>query len=388
MHVTRPAAPRLTPLLVIPLVVGATTYTLASGLTLLRDELGVSSAVASLVIVGIATGGLTSSALLPVITRRIGRRRTIGLGLALGSCGVALIATAGVVGLAVAGSVCTSAGGNLMMNSLSASFAVLDRQRRARWLSRAHALLSGAGLVAPLVVTAMVVSGAGWRAAFVFVAGLVLLAVAMLARIPRSEAFDAVTGPADSRGRVAGEGGRMARLVAVLVLVTAAEHATLYWAADLLRIAPGVGVELAPLAATALLAGIVVGRVVCGSLPVGDPLPVVLIGLGVAAVGWCAFWWLPNAWVALAGLAVVGLGIAPGFPLLAAAVTGVHGFAPEAAMRLVGIAVGLALAIAPMALAIVSDIVGIREAFVAVPALLAAAAGIAVTLLHMKHRAH
>jgi MFS family permease len=76
----------------------------------------------------------------------------------------------------------------------------------------------------------------------------------------------------------------------------------------------------------------------------------------------------------VAGLFVVGLGVAGQFPLGAAMVMALSGGQPDRAIAVMGIGVGVASGLGPFALGAMADELGVRAAFLVVPALCVAAA--------------
>jgi MFS family permease len=91
---------------------------------------------------------------------------------------------------------------------------------------------------------------------------------------------------------------------------------------------------------------------------------------GVAAAGFVAFWAAPNIVLAAAGLLVAGLGVALLYPTTVSRVVAVWPQAPDRAAAWAALASGLAIGIAPFVLARLSDVAGLRTAYLIVPVLL------------------
>lgn len=116
------------------------------------------------------------------------------------------------------------------------------------------------------------------------------------------------------------------------------------------------------------------GRLVGGRLAVArDPRRLLVGALAITAAGFVLFWSTGTPVVSLAGLAVTGLGVAMLFPLsLSLAMASAPGLSEVASAR-ASMAGGVAVLLAPYALATLADAVGVRPGFLIVLALLGAA---------------
>jgi MFS family permease len=172
----------------------------------------------------------------------------------------------------------------------------------------------------------------------------------------------------------AGEGPFFRRSVDVL-LVVSIEFCMVFWSTDYLiteiRMRPSVAAVLAGLFLAGMAAGRAAGGQAAGRLV--RPRPVFLASLALTGLGFVLFWSTRVPALAAAGLIVTGLGVALLYPLsLARALAAEHERRDRASAR-AALASGLAIGIAPFALAALSADVGLRPAFLIVPLLVAGA---------------
>jgi len=94
------------------------------------------------------------------------------------------------------------------------------------------------------------------------------------------------------------------------------------------------------------------------------------MSIGVAAAGFALFWSAPILVLAAAGLAVTGLGVALLYPTIVSLVVATWPDAPDRAAARAALASGLAIGVTPFLLGRLSDTIGLRAAYLIVPALL------------------
>jgi fucose permease len=94
-------------------------------------------------------------------------------------------------------------------------------------------------------------------------------------------------------------------------------------------------------------------------------------GCVVALVGFAMFWAGPTLWIAALGAIVVGVGIGLQYPVLLPLFISGHPDAPDRAAARGTLASGLAIGGAPLVLAALSDRMGLHDAYLVVPLLLA-----------------
>jgi MFS family permease len=238
-------------------------------------------------------------------------------------------------------------------------------------LGEANALSSAASVAGPLSVAVAIGIGASWRVGYLL---LPLIATATLAPLLRPP--HPVERSADLPQRWADAGlppGPMPPRWINLLLSISVEFCMIFWAADALTGWHGAGTGMAAALTALFVAGMAVVRAASRPL-IGDrhPLTVTIAATAVAAGGFAIFWTGPDLLVAAVGLAVMGTGVALLYPVNLARVVASWPDRPDAAAARAALASGLAIGAAPLVLAAVADLVGLRTAFLLVPGLLLA----------------
>ena len=341
---------------------------------LLRVEQGTSRTLAGLHGTALAAGAVLTGAVFPAVVRRAGRGGALWLGVTGLVAGVLLLVLGRALPVTLTATLLASVGGSLVVNASTPVLADHHGPAGPAAISEANAVAAGMGLLAPLAVGGAVGAGWGWRPGL---AVTVLLAAALAAvawrhriRVPRL-AVPAGGAPARLPRRYWGAWG-------VLVAVIAVEFSVTLWASDELAGRRGMAPAIAATAVTAVVAGMLAGRLVGGRLELRHPPRQLLLGaLALCGLGFAVFWTAPWAWLAFLGLAVTGLGISLHFPLgISLAIAAADG-ATDLATARASYAAGLAVGVAPLALGALADRVGVHLAFLLVPVLLAiAAAGV------------
>jgi MFS family permease len=101
-----------------------------------------------------------------------------------------------------------------------------------------------------------------------------------------------------------------------------------------------------------------------------DQRALILACTGTATVGFALFWAAPTLTFAAAGLLVAGLGVALLYPTTVSRVVAAWPHMPDRAAARAALASGIAIGGAPLLLAQISDVAGLRQAFLIVPILL------------------
>jgi MFS family permease len=360
-------------------VYGYFLYGFGPSVPLLRDELGVSNAVSGLHGTALAAGSVLAGVGWPVLAVRLGRPRTLRVGLLGLAAGVLGYCLAPLLALTMTGALACGFFGSLVVTGSTVVLAAHHRAAAPAAISEANAVAAGVGLVAPLLVGAGVSLGLGWRP------GVLLAAVAAVVIWVRSvqdarHRVGTTTPPAatveaaaDAAGRLP---GRYWLAWTVLVLCIGVEFSLTFWAADALREHTGASPAAATAGVTAIVAGMFAGRLAGGRVALRIRTGLLLLGaIGLSALGFTVFWLSTAPVPALAGLVLCGLGMALQFPLGAALAVEMSGGRPDRGAGRVSFAAGLASGVAPFALGALADRAGTHTAFLVVPVLLVAAAG-------------
>jgi MFS family permease len=347
-------------------------YGFGPAVPLLRAEEHTGRGVAGLHGTAFAVGGMLCAALTPVLVRRFGRQVTVWLGLG----GLSLVVLGfwslrqlwGTLLLAVLAALL----GTLIVNVVMASLSDHHGRAGPAALSEGNAVAAGIGLLAPLVMGAMIRAGLGWRLGLSVLVGLVaLLAVASV--VLRVRTPEVLPVPSTSTA------GRLPRTYWIawccLLCTGAVELSLNLWVADIVRVDAHASPGVATAALSAVIGGMCLGRAVGTRVLLRVAPPVALLGaLAVSAAGFAVFWLAPVPWLAFVGLVVLGLGNALHFPSGIALAVAHSGGQPDLAVSRVSYASGVAFGLAPFALGVMADRVGPHTAFLLVPVFLLGAA--------------
>ncbi|MBF4616031.1 MFS transporter [Curtobacterium sp. VKM Ac-1376] len=337
---------------------------------LVARDLHVSTAVASLHATAFGIGFVLAALGSGGAVRRFGRIRVAWVGVGGLCAGVGLYVTGASIILTLVGIAVAGLAGTLVQSAAYADLADVHGPNSPRALSEGSAVSQVAGIIAPVAVGAASVTVLGWRAGLAVV--IVLAGAVSLAAAVRHCAY-----PVSSSGRRReghGPRGRMSRrfwgVWASFVLVLGIEFCLSVWAPVELSARGDVGDAVATASPAVMLAGMTVGRVAVGALTRHVSVDVLLLtSIAVCVVGFTVFWIAPSGPVAIAALAVVGLGIAGQFPLSLARLIAVSGGRPDDASAWGSLALGVAIAGAPVLLGFLGNVVGVRGGLLLVPAL-------------------
>ena len=348
---------------------------------LLRAEQHTSRSVAGLHGTALALGGMLGGALTPWLVRRFGRTGAAWIGLAGLAVAVLGFGVLHPVWATIALAAISSMFGTFIANTVVATLSDHHGFAGFASISEANACNAIAGLLAPLVVGVCVAAGLSWRPGLAVVAVLVVLlaALTLVLRV-RTPA-----GPPTAVTTTTSRLPQSYRLVwSCLVATTAVEVSLNLWVADELRTHAHTAPGAATAGLSAVVLGVLVGRLAGSRLLLRWRATAVLLGaIVVSMIGFAGFWLAPTSLLAFVGLFVLGLGDSMHFPLgVALAVAHSQG-RPDLALSRASYATGLAAGVAPFAFGVVADSVGPYVAFLLVPLCLAVAAAIVWRLHHL-----
>jgi MFS family permease len=335
--------------------------------------------------------------------------------LAMGG-GACLISAAIAPVISLVGALVMGAGAALVVGLVPALSSDVEGTGEAGLVSRANALSSAAGLLAPLLIAGAVSVRVGWPTGYLvmpLVGAIAVLVLLYRVRLPDADpppdeagislAAPAAGGPPAARDRPAtvgppADGDRPAagrnppgdpldastvsvppetdpwRLWLSLVLAVSAEMCVVFWAPSYLHSNLGLRTATASALAGAFLLGMATGRAsvtpVTSRLGTGNRA--IFTVTGVAVAGFAIFWFADVAWLATIGLGVIGLGIALMYPLTVARYVAAAPTSSTRASARAALGSGVAIAVAPFVLATISDATGLHAAYLLVPVLCAA----------------
>ncbi len=281
----------------------------------------------------------------------------------------------------LAGALLLGVGGALMVQVVPAALSERHQADPAVAIGEANAVASFASVIAPAAVAGAVALGLEWWAGYllpVVPAAAIILAFLMRGGLFRRETgggvrLQARIGPGLEPGPLPG------RWMDVFLAVSV-EFCLVFWAADAFREWHHAGDATAPALAAAFLVGMALGRTWAARAIGGrHPLSVVLAACATATLGFGVFWALPETAGAAAGLLLTGAGVALLYPVTLARLIAAWPFAPDRAAARGALASGVAIGVAPLALARVADAIGLRVAYLIVPVLLTVLAAHAAT---------
>jgi fucose permease len=392
---------------------GYFNYGFGPVVALLRDEFGISRAMASLHGTAFAAGVVVGGTLAPPLMRRVGRARTMRYAAGASVAAISGFCLAPAYPLTLTFSFLVAACATPGLAGIISGLSSGHGPAAPAAISEANAAACASGALAPALIGATMAAGWTWRPGLaVVVAGFgVIVAVAMAGRVPlptddppeagvAAQAGDppeaGVVAQADDPPEAgvvaqAGDppeaGGPAPRAgqdrlsttfwlaFTVMALCGSVEMGVNQWAADLLRLRTGLNPAAAASAVSAIVGGMFLGRAAGGRLALRFPPTNLLLGaIAVSLTGFAVFWSATSPVLAIAGLGLCGLGNALHYPLaISIALGGSPGRTDVAAARS-SYAMALAFGVGPALLAAAADAAGVRLAFLIVPALLVLAA--------------
>ena len=325
---------------------------------------------------GFATGLLFVALIGPRLLRSWPITTVLAFGSVICAVGTVLLAVAPVYAVAIAGGLCIGLGGALLV---LVTPLMLDGPTAAARLSRVNAVASATGILAPLAIGALDSLGPTGRLAMLAAAPPLLVLAVMTRRskpvasrapVVTDSAPAVVVGRSRTRPRV---GRQVATAVGLgwlrIVLSVAVEFCFVVWAVARL-VAAGLPTATAALLGSAFPIGMAVGRVI-GPIHWRGWSPVVPSG-AFAVVGTLLVSLFDVPAVVAIGLVVAGIGVAPLYPVTLAALVATPGLSPARLAAIGAMASGVAILVAPAALALLARAVDLRTAYLITLPLLAA----------------
>jgi fucose permease len=316
----------------------------------------------SLFAVGLVVVGLGGA---PLVSR-IGRAGTLRLAIAAIIVGGLLIAAPERLATFL-GALLLGLGAALLIQLVPAVLATTHPHAPAAAVGEANALASAASVLAPLAVSASLAAGFGWRIGYLALPLLALAAIALpIWRLPVAEAGGAaVESPSGVAAPLIG------RWVDLLLAVSV-EFCMVFWAASAFIAWDHASASQGAALASLFLVGMAVARALSARIirRVPNPRNLILLCIAGAAAGFAIFWVGPSLAVAAVGLLVTGFGVALLYPTTVSRVVAAWPHAPDRAAARAALGSGLAIGGAPFLLAQISDVTGLRTAFLIVPVLL------------------
>jgi fucose permease len=326
----------------------------------LKAELGLTYTVSSFHFTAFAVGILLIGLSGHLVIQRIGRQRSLWLGL----FGISVSAWCLLVGknplVTIGASFLMGLIGSLILAIVPAALSDQHDEKKAIALTEANVIASLFATSAPLLV-GWLAGSIGWRWALGMPAFFPILMVLGLGR-NSSEA----TTSTQSETHKANQPLPALFWVywAAIVLGVSVEFCMVFWSANYLEQVLGLAKANAAQAVSLFLAAMIVGRVLGSRLVQHfSTRAVVSVSIIVAGIGFLLFWRTEIPLIGLSGLFLTGLGVANLYPLiLSLAINAADGNTVQAGARAT-LASGTAILALPLLLGSFADAVGIRLAY-------------------------
>jgi MFS family permease len=265
------------------------------------------------------------------------------------------------------GALSVGLGAALLIQLVPAVFSALHPRAPAAAIGEANGLASGASILAPLAVSGTFAAGFGWRPGYLVPPLLGLAAITLPVwrlRMPNP--------PKSTQEIHAGVPAPMPGRWVDLLVAVSVEFCMVFWAASAVIAWDHASPGEAPALLSLFLLGMATARAL--SVQIIRRMPnqraLILACTGIATAGFALFWVAPSLTFAAAGLLVAGLGVALLYPTTVSRVVAAWPQAPDRAAARAALASGIAIGGAPFLLAQISDVAGLRQAFLIVPILL------------------
>ncbi len=327
----------------------------------LKEELRLSYTVSSYHFTAFAVGILLIGFWGHLPIQRIGRWRSLWIGMV----GISLSALLLLAGrnpiITIGASFLMGLIGSLILAIVPAALSDRHGEMRAVALSEANVIASLVASAAPLMVGWFANSIGGWRLALGIVA---LTPLFLFLTLGRSISPASTSTPEEGIGSSQPLPLLFWIYWVAIVLAVSVEFCMIFWSADYLENVLGMVKANAAQAVSLFLIAMILGRL-AGSWLVQrfSTRLMVTVSILIAGIGFLLFWRAENVFLGLSGLFLTGLGVASLYPLtLSLTIGAADGNTVQASSRAT-LASGTAILALPLALGRLADAAGIRLAY-------------------------
>jgi fucose permease len=334
----------------------------------LKDELRLTYTVSSFHFTAFAVGILLIGVGGHLLIQRIGKQRSLWLGLFGMSLSALLLLIGKTPIITIGASFLIGLIGSLILAIVPAALSDQHGAMKAVALSEANVIASLFATAAPLLVGWLAGSAVGWR-----------LALGLMACVPIFMFLGLGKNSSPVRISTETEPDRAKKSLSALfwiywtgiVLAVSVEFCMIFWSADYLEQVLGLIKADAAQAVSLFLAAMIMGRVLGSRLVQRfSTRAVVTVSIVIAGIGFLLFWKAESPVIGLSGLFITGLGVANLYPLiLSLAISAANGNTVQAGARAT-LASGTAILALPLILGGFADDVGIHLAYAVVLVLL------------------
>jgi fucose permease len=327
----------------------------------LKHELGLTYTVSSLHFTAFAVGILLVGLGGHVPVRRLGRIRSLWVGMIGISLSAFLLLAGSHPVVTIGASFLMGLVGSLILVVVPAALSDRHGELQAVALSEANVIASLLSTAAPLMVGWFAHSLGDWRYALGLMAFMPLLMSMSLGK----NSAQAVVSPSANQSQTSRPLPKHFWIYWVaIVLAVSVEFCMVFWSADYLEQVLGMLKADAAQAVSLFLAAMILGRLLGSRLVQRFSIQTVVnVSVLFAGAGFLVFWTTGDRIAGLSGLFTAGLGVANLYPLLLSqAISAADGNTVQAGARAT-LASGTAILALPLALGRLADAVGIRPAY-------------------------
>jgi fucose permease len=327
----------------------------------LKQELELSYTVSSLHFTAFAVGILIVGLGGHLIIQRIGRWRSLWIGVSGMSLGALLLLAGRNPAMTIGAALLMGLVGSLILAIVPAALSDQHGEWRAVALTEANVLASFVAAIAPLLVGWFALSMGNWRLALGTVALTPILLFLLFGKGAPPVTASTDQGPAQASGPLP---ALFWIYWVTLGLAVSIEFCMIFWSADYMQQVLGIVKGDAAQAVSVFLVAMILGRITGSRLVQRfSARPVVTLSVLIASLGFLVFWKAEGVLVALTGLFITGLGVANLYPLiLSLAIGAANGNTVQASGRAT-LASGTAILTLPLVLGRLADAVGIQLAY-------------------------
>lgn len=357
-------------------------YALGPVLAFLHSELHLSYTETSIHSTLWAAGTVAAGLGFHRLTRQLGRRRLFWISAALTCAGGLLFVAGHVVAVTLVAAAVLGTGGSFLLTGTSALLADNHHEWRDRALIEANVGASATAVMAPVLLGFLATTEAGWRVGLL----IPVAALSCLYAVSRHWAVP-VQAP---RTQVASDIGMRELWVPCLLvaLTVAIEFCIVFFGIQLLTGQTGLVTADAARVMGLFFGGELAGRIGGAALSrrPGRRRGLMETALLVSLGGFLVVWSSHVVALSALGLFITGLGVANLYPVTLAMVLAAGRGQTDLAAARAQLAVGVAVASAPLVLGALADGIGIRSAFAIEPVLIVIAAALFGITAHGRRR--
>lgn len=337
---------------------------------LFQEEFGLTYREVSLHSIAMALGVIVTGLFGQTVTRRIGRRYSLWLGGGGLATGAFLLCLSPGIWMSVPSCFIIGLCGGITGSMVPAVLSDLHGEARDQVFSEQAIVAYAFAVLGPVLSGQFIAAGLGWRGAVILggLTGAILVIAFRNAAIPAQRA---------DAPRSAAGGALPPAFWAYWCLLgfgCALEFSVLLWGPAFLEREVGFSSATAATGVAGFFIGVLVGRLALRVLVRRlTPRAILLSAFAAGAIGFIFYWAVGQQWAAILGIFLLGLCVSPQYPLTMAMGLGIAKGAEDIAALRLTLAFGLSILIAPAALGVLADVVGLRYAHLTLPVLIAAA---------------